>query len=78
MLPRCWKSKASRITIQRLVLLPCLIVLSLLAAGGQPMKDAQIRELRYVRVALKTVAALINRLQARGGTHVLSRIRQLP
>jgi len=43
-----WKLEASRITIQGLVFLPCLLILCLLGAGGQGMKDAQIKELRSV------------------------------
>jgi len=38
--------RASRTTIQGLLLIPCLLLLCLLAGGGQGMTDGQISELR--------------------------------
>lgn len=44
---RCWKSEASRITrLQRLVLLPCLLILSLWIGGGWTMTDGEMKEMR--------------------------------
>lgn len=47
---RCWKSEGSRvIRLRRLVLLPCLLILSFWVCGGRTMTDGEVKEMRYGR-----------------------------